>query len=1471
MNLLQKLSKYQVLHIIITHTQSVAPNKKGSGHKGTRRRSHDRGPIHTPSTTVTKTFQDDFMSAENIDENASNNNNGRKPPAFDDYKPISPRSDNNNRNTQAINQNNQNDQHHRHWNNESAGDESRLQINSQLHKHRDDNLNNTQNTFRTGSPSRYEIATNRSNRNELNKPETDDRAITPTRRARYELASKAEPRRDTDDQPPSQSIAESQPKRVVFADTVTTQQLTSLKSTTITNNNPVQNYNESTAPKSGLRQEEYTFAYSSINNNNPVYRSVSNWYDDEDDRSQSSEEISESLESENNLLSEKQAVTNTVIQTTEKPIEPVEEKRAEKVDLDNTADIAPEPPKVINESSEPLVSQILNDTYENEDNTDTDFLDEDIDELSTMKHLNDTSKTEVIVEKEIQIQNQQIQKQHTDISELSDDELKQSEKQEDIDSIPDVNTLDLSQTINDEDETTEDAQAKTEEDLIQDSEDELDEASEKSEPKEPKKPLQQPQKTIQPIVSDEKPVSLHAHNLGFQSTVQRSVVTSKKIIRSKSPTTARVTNVTSKKIVKPSVPEKRPKSVTRSNTPSTKPIVKSVELPVQQKEIKQEKQQRPKKPITTNISPIRSRPVSSQMNNAEFEELEHKRKIMEQKAIEKIKRNREKHEWELKQLDRAIRTEKKEADEITKELNKPKHDSAKRAGTLVRVSYIEVPPAEPDKKQSMSPPKRSKSPTIPVRPAVEHKSYSDMFNTKQEYFGRNSPTKSRVSIQTPSLVDFNFKAYEETEEDHHFDPVPQYPDFVYEDNFGSESITDEDEYAHEELTKLVEQKPIYAPVVIKQQEEPKPKPVKQHKEKKASAQIVAAPPQPHVIVEKPVDIVRKVLEQQEKKRSRPRQANVQRQESKTKSVKSSVSNTTNVTAPATPGMKRSASTSKIDRSKVDSSSDWSTGNKTKRSATPTAKKITKKQDSPQQPITVRADSPFWKRLYDQGKASKQRIEAWANNEREKREQEESAENTYVPSISENSKKILEERNNRLDNSSSQGEPIWNRLASAMLESSVLSEKENHPQVVQNNTKKAVTTSTSIDNISVYKRHNTRREKDREEYEKEKLVECTFAPQLGEKSLEIAYKQIKRGERDPNIHDTLFREAKEKNMQRKELLEEARRIQDEMDNTGVNTSRSFISKKHENKFLKRMMDANKNKELRLQNVQEQLMQEAQITFQPNTGKSSIASHQKKSGLEVSEALFERSKEYEDRKKQLEEKYENYIQQQRTSVFTNKKSEQVMKEMRKKRLHSLYNLLVLDDVHRDGMIHVANLKEKLNTLPFSLQGSLSQVVDELTLAMMEQGNGHDLVLSFFQFEQFLYDRDMDVESISQSIRLLQTELQFERVQERSSKDLQFHPQINSHSKELDRMRNTRKLISGNNDTTGLSNRFEELIAYKERRDERVKNAQEVKEQMELDKCTFEPEFISQGKKMKEIPPRATWNYRSSLNTLPSTNGE
>jgi hypothetical protein len=329
---------------------------------------------------------------------------------------------------------------------------------------------------------------------------------------------------------------------------------------------------------------------------------------------------------------------------------------------------------------------------------------------------------------------------------------------------------------------------------------------------------------------------------------------------------------------------------------------------------------------------------------------------------------------------------------------------------------------------------------------------------------------------------------------------------------------------------------------------------------------------------------------------------------------------------------------------------------------------------------------------------------------------------------------------------------------------------------------------------------------------------------------MAMHRVKK-QSDAPIHDQLFLQAKEMNMKRETIKNQNdHQIEEEEDN-GV---RRVLSRDEEHAFVNRMMHANKVKNIKIESMRERIFIENDITFRPQTGRPPSRS---RSGPSVSEQLYENSKQVEDKKKMLERaSQQNTLDKQRT-VFTNPRSERVLEEMQRRRIYAIFNLLLMEDIHRDGMIHLQDLEriaQGVAILP-SLQTVLSIIIPLLKEYRDQYGN---CKLSFSQFENILVDSEIDLDEITQQIRTIQNEIKLAQ----NVPNYTHQPEICPRSEKIDRKLKQQRSIES------VVARCESMMEYKRVAEEKKALRRQLQIDNELQYCTFEPTLISSQRKKR-----------------------
>jgi hypothetical protein len=425
----------------------------------------------------------------------------------------------------------------------------------------------------------------------------------------------------------------------------------------------------------------------------------------------------------------------------------------------------------------------------------------------------------------------------------------------------------------------------------------------------------------------------------------------------------------------------------------------------------------------------------------------------------------------------------------------------------------------------------------------------------------------------------------------------------------------------------------------------------------------------------------------------------------------------------------------------------------------------------------------WEKLYEKGKKEREETNAWLEQERERKEQEQVQMLQSKPVISELSKQLSEAQRQRLNDS----------------------QVTEYEQMLQ--------------------RQHERRERNRNEYEQTKLQECTFVPRVNEKSAEMAANRLKKSQ--DNVHDHLYSDAKELNMRRESIKSQSDQFEQEEE---LNTSRRILSKQEEQAFITRMMHANKVKNLKLESMREMIF-EKDVTFRPQTGRPPSRT---RTGNSVSTQLYEDGKRAEEKKRLIEQARQLNEQEKQKTVFTNRNSERVLDEMKRRRVYAVFNLLLMEDSHCDGMIHLEDLEkieESVAILP-SLEDVLDIVIP--LLKDYRDQNGY-CSLNFSEFEQLLLDSEVDMDAITHHVRTVQNEIRMAQLVTNHS----HHPNICAKSEKIDRRLKQAKSIES------VIARCEGMMEFKRHSEEKKEFRRQLQIDNEMQYCTFEPKLVARKK--------------------------
>ncbi|KAG2388340.1 hypothetical protein C9374_000504 [Naegleria lovaniensis] len=360
-------------------------------------------------------------------------------------------------------------------------------------------------------------------------------------------------------------------------------------------------------------------------------------------------------------------------------------------------------------------------------------------------------------------------------------------------------------------------------------------------------------------------------------------------------------------------------------------------------------------------------------------------------------------------------------------------------------------------------------------------------------------------------------------------------------------------------------------------------------------------------------------------------------------------------------------------------------------------------------------------------------------------------------------------------------------------------------------------SGSIEELRLLRQESMRRRTREFNIMKESLAECTFTPNIGRKSLEIASHRKAKDEQP--IHNKLFEEAKEKEAQNAKVREMAKKVKDEQEVKEIRKSKTFKSAEDEKAFINRMLEAEKAKKQRIEQLRVKCFE--QETFKPKTNNTQIP----REG-DVCEQLYKQGLEIQKRREFIRDQYEQYLENVRSMKHTTKGSTKYIEEMKEKRIFSLFNLFCIEsECEESAEVEIHRLHEVIEPLLDKFGEPLS-----LVIPLLAERFGDDSIINYDQFRMFIEspETNLDLEDLAAQVKLLQNQLTLQLAVENQ---FNFKPSINSTSRKLD------PYAYG---CETLEDRVDNLLSFKEYRDQKIEMMRNNAIEKELEECTFKPKI-------------------------------
>ena len=270
---------------------------------------------------------------------------------------------------------------------------------------------------------------------------------------------------------------------------------------------------------------------------------------------------------------------------------------------------------------------------------------------------------------------------------------------------------------------------------------------------------------------------------------------------------------------------------------------------------------------------------------------------------------------------------------------------------------------------------------------------------------------------------------------------------------------------------------------------------------------------------------------------------------------------------------------------------------------------------------------------------------------------------------------------------------------------------------------------------------------------------------------------------------------------------AKRVKEENEKRAMTKTKVWKSPEEEQAFINRMLDTEKQKQKRLEQLREKKFE--QNTFKPKTNNYEL----EREG-DACEKLYQQGFEIQKRKEIIKEQYEQYLESIRSTRFITKGNDKYLEEMKEKRLFSLFNLFCIESDIPDK-VDIGRLHENILPLLDKFGEPLALVVP-----LLEHKFG-DAVINYEQFKLFICSEECNIntEDLGAQVKLLTLQMAVES-------NHVFAPQINEASRRMDPFA---KLTD---------DRVDAMLAYKECKELKIEMMKDKQAQREMDMCTFRP---------------------------------